>query len=77
MTGMIASPNMGPDYAGAFNAIFPDLAKRYGASLYPFMLDGVIGRRELLLPDGIHPNDAGVKVIVAKLTPVVAQALGD
>jgi acyl-CoA thioesterase-1 len=75
MTGMLASPNMGPDYAAAFNPIYPDLAKRHGAALYPFMLDGVIGRRTLLLPDGIHPNDAGVKVIVGKLGPVVAAAL--
>jgi acyl-CoA thioesterase-1 len=75
LTGMLASPNMGPDYATAFNAIFPDLARKYGATLYPFMLDGVIGDRALQLPDGIHPNDKGVTVIVGKLAPVVARAL--
>lgn len=75
LTGMIASPNMGPDYAAAFNSIYPDLAKRHGAALYPFMLDGVIGKRALLLPDGIHPNDEGVRTIVARLGPVVAGAL--
>ena len=75
LTGMLASPNMGPDYAAAFNPIFPDLARRYDATLYPFMLDGVIGDRALQLPDGIHPNDKGVDVIVGKLAPVVAGAL--
>jgi len=75
LTGMMASPNMGPDYAGAFNAIFPELARKYDATLYPFMLDGVIGDRALQLPDGIHPNDKGVTVIVGKLAPVVAGAL--
>jgi acyl-CoA thioesterase-1 len=75
LTGMLASPNMGPDYATAFNAIFPDLARKYGATLYAFMLDGVIGDRALQLPDGIHPNDKGVTVIVGKLAPVVAGAL--
>jgi acyl-CoA thioesterase-1 len=75
LTGMLASPNMGPDYAAAFNPIYPDLAKRYDATLYPFMLDGVIGKRSLQLPDGIHPNDKGVTVIVDKLAPVVARAL--
>lgn len=75
MTGMIAAPNMGADYAGAFNAIYPDLAKRYGAPLYPFFLDGVITNRALLLGDGLHPNPAGVKVVVAKVEPIVAKAL--
>ncbi|MBJ7378881.1 MULTISPECIES: arylesterase [Sphingobium] len=75
LTGMMASPNMGPDYAAAFNPIFPDLARTYDATLYPFMLDGVIGDRALQLPDGIHPNDKGVTVIVGKLAPVVAGAL--
>ncbi|MCI4592393.1 arylesterase [Sphingobium sp. BYY-5] len=75
LTGMKASPNMGPDYATAFNPIYPDLAKAYDAALYPFMLDGVIGNRALLLPDGIHPNDKGVAVIVGKLAPLVAGEL--
>lgn len=75
LTGMLASPNMGPDYAAAFNPIYPELAQKYKASLYPFMLDGVIGDRALQLPDGIHPNDKGVAVIVDKLAPVVAGAL--
>ncbi|MFY9351210.1 arylesterase [Sphingobium sp.] len=75
LTGMLASANMGPDYAAAFNPIYPELARKYGAGLYPFMLDGVIGQRNLLLPDGIHPNDKGVTVIVGKLAPLVADAL--
>lgn len=77
MTGMVASPNMGADYAAAFNPLYPDLARSHGAELYPFMLDGVIGNRSLLLPDGIHPNAAGVRAIVARLVPVVADALKD
>ncbi|ETI58869.1 GDSL family lipase [Sphingobium sp. C100] len=75
LTGMLASPNMGADYAAAFDPIYPELARKYGAALYPFMLDGVLGKRALLLPDGIHPNDAGVTVIVGKLAPRVAEAL--
>ena len=66
LTGMVASPNMGADYAAAFNPIYPDLAKKYGVPLYPFFLDGVITNRTLLLDDGIHPNKAGVETIVAK-----------
>ncbi|ASY46390.1 MAG: arylesterase [Sphingobium sp.] len=75
LTGMLASPNMGPDYAASFNPIFPALAKKYGTTFYPFMLDGVIGNRALQLPDGIHPNDKGVGVIVGRLEPMVEDAL--
>jgi acyl-CoA thioesterase I len=75
LTGMLASPNMGADYAAAFNPIFPDLAHKYDAALYPFMLDGVLGDRTLLLPDGIHPNARGVTVIARRLAPIVAQNL--
>lgn len=75
LSGMLAAPNMGPDYAAAFNAIYPDLAKKYGVTLYPFFLDGVVGHRDLLLPDGIHPNDLGIRTVIDRVTPVVAENL--
>lgn len=75
LTGMIAAPNLGADYAAAFNPIFPDLAKKHGAALYPFFLDGVAGKRELLLADGMHPNPKGVGVIVEHVAPMIADAV--
>lgn len=75
LTGMMASRNMGPDYAAAFDRIYPDLASRYGVPLYPFFLDGVIGRRDLLLPDGVHPNPKGVAAIVEQMAPMTAREL--
>ncbi len=75
LTGMLASPNMGPDYAAAFNPIFPDLAKQYGAPLYPFFLDGVATDGALMLPDGIHPNKDGVARVVDGIKPLVETAL--
>ncbi len=75
LTGMIAAPNMGPDYAAAFNPIYADLAKRYDVPLYPFFLDGVAGTPALQLPDGIHPNDRGIQLIVARIAPFVAAQL--
>lgn len=75
ITGMVASPNMGADYAHSFNAIYPDLAKRYAAPIYPFFLDGVITKRELLLSDGIHPNPAGVQTVVNNVAPLVVTRL--
>ena len=41
LCGMLAPPNLGPDYARAFDAIYPELAAKHGVTLYPFFLDGV------------------------------------
>lgn len=75
LTGMLASPNMGSDYAKAFNPIYDELAAKYGASLYPFILDNVVTDPALMLGDHVHPNANGVKVIVEGLAPLVADAL--
>lgn len=77
LTGMIAAPNMGPDYAKKFNAIYPELASKYDASLYPFILDNVVGKKDLMLGDNIHPNAKGVKVVVEGLAPLIEDALPD
>jgi acyl-CoA thioesterase-1 len=71
LCGMLSPPNLGADYARAFNAIYTDLAKTYGTLLYPFFLDGVAGNRRLVQSDGLHPTAAGVDVIVAKILPDV------
>ena len=71
LTGMYASRNLGHDYVARFEAIFPDLAKKYGVPLYPFFLDGVAGVRELTLPDGLHPTAKGVQVVVERILPTV------
>jgi acyl-CoA thioesterase I len=75
MTGMLASPNMGADYANAFNPIFPQLARQYKTPLYPFFLDGVVTNKALMLDDDIHPNAKGVKRVVEGLSPLVEAAL--
>ncbi|PZQ21859.1 MAG: arylesterase [Sphingopyxis macrogoltabida] len=77
LTGMVAAPNLGGDYAARFNPIFPELAAQYGASLYPFILDNVVTDKSLMLGDNIHPNAKGVTVIAEALAPLVEQALPD
>ncbi|MBT5945040.1 MAG: arylesterase [Rhodospirillaceae bacterium] len=74
-TGMLAPPNLGREYAAAFDALFPRLAVRHGVVFYPFFLEGVAADRSLNQPDGIHPNAAGVDRIVARLLPFVRDAL--
>ncbi len=71
LTGMLAPRNLGRDYAAEFDAIFPTLAKTYDVAFSPFFLDGVATRPEFNQPDGIHPNAAGVAVIVAKILPTL------
>jgi acyl-CoA thioesterase-1 len=75
LAGMIAPPNMGPDYAAAFNPIYAKLAERYGVALYPFFLDGSAGEASLTQADGMHPNPKGVAVIVERILPSVTKAL--
>lgn len=71
LAGMKAPRNMGSEYAGKFDRIYPHLAEKHGIALYPFFLDGVALNPALNLPDGIHPNTEGVGIIVNKILPVV------
>lgn len=71
LAGMLAPPNLGPDYAARFNGIYRDIADRHGLTLYPFFLDGIAGKREFNLPDGLHPTAEGVRIIVERILPTV------
>ena len=75
LTGMMASPNMGSDYAKKFNPIYPELAGKYDVSFYPFILDNVVTDKALMLADNLHPNAKGVTVVAEALAPLVEQAL--
>ncbi len=71
IAGMRAAPNLGGPYAARFEPLYRALAKKYGAPLYPFFLEGVAGHPDLQLPDGLHPNPRGVDVMVAGLLPAI------
>ncbi|TPM63821.1 arylesterase [Mesorhizobium sp. B2-2-4] len=75
LAGMRAAPNLGADYQNAFDAIFPELAAKYGVTLYPFFLDGVAGQSALQLEDGLHPNAKGVAQMVERILPAVEKAI--
>ncbi len=76
LAGMYAPPNMGPDYGQAFNALYPELAKKHGVAFYPFFLEGVAADAALNQPDGIHPNAKGVDIIVERILPHVLKLIG-
>ncbi len=75
LAGMRAAPNLGRAYGREFEAVYPALAKKHGAALYPFFMDGVAGVPGLQLSDGMHPTGKGVAVIVQRILPTVDMAL--
>lgn len=75
LAGMRAPPNMGPDYSREFDVIYPALASTHPVVFYPFFLDGVAADPKLNQGDGIHPNAAGVDVIVARILPKVEELI--
>jgi len=76
LLGMLAPPNWGEEYKRAFDGIFPELAHSHHLPLYPFFLEGVAMKPELNQPDGLHPNEKGVAVLVDRIAPVVAGLIG-
>ena len=75
LAGMRAPRNMGPDFAKAFDAIYPTLASTHAVVFYPFFLDGVAADPKLNQGDGMHPNAAGVDTIVARMLPRVEELI--
>jgi acyl-CoA thioesterase-1 len=71
LAGMRAAPNLGADYAKAFESIYPEIAAKYGVLLHPFLLDGVAGDPKLNQRDGLHPSAAGVARMVEGILPEV------
>lgn len=74
---MEAPPNFGAEYAARFRNMYPEIAAATGATLVPFLLEGVAAVREMNQPDGIHPNVPGSERVAdnvwAALKPVVQE----
>jgi acyl-CoA thioesterase-1 len=71
LAGMMVPPNLGKEYTNEFRNIYPDLAAKNKATLVPFLLDGVAGDEKLNLPDGIHPNIEGHKIVAKNLSRII------
>jgi acyl-CoA thioesterase I len=69
IAGMRAIPNLGINFANGFEPIYPEIASKYDALLYPFFLDGIAGDAKLNQRDGMHPTAAGIDAIVAGILP--------
>lgn len=75
LAGMRLPPELGPAHAEAFGRAFPEVAKSTGATLVPFLLDGVGGVTELNQADRIHPNPAGHAIMAETVWKVLRPLL--
>jgi len=75
LAAMEAPPNYGEDYRRRFRALYPELAKASGATLVPFLLDGVAGDPKLNQPDGIHPTAEGERRVAENVWRVLRPIL--
>jgi len=75
IAGMQVPPNLGEDYTEKFSKIFPRISSKNKATLLPFLLEGVAGDEKLNLPDGIHPNAEGHKVVADNIIRVLRPLL--
>jgi len=65
LAGMTLPRNYGPEYIGAFDRMYVDLAREFHLDRIPFLLEGVGGNPALMQPDGIHPNAKGAEIVAA------------
>jgi acyl-CoA thioesterase-1 len=75
LAGMAALPNFGADYGDRFRRVYPDLARANGATLVPFLLDGVAGEDRLNQADGVHPTVEGHRRIADNVWRVLEPLL--
>jgi acyl-CoA thioesterase-1 len=75
LAGMMVPPSMGPEYSAAFTKVFPEVAESMNVKLIPFLLEDVAGIDSLNLPDGIHPNAQGQKIVCDNVWETLASVL--
>ncbi|KXX68589.1 arylesterase [Flammeovirga sp. SJP92] len=63
LAGIVPPPNMGQDYFGTFQKIYPAIASNKKTYLLKFLLENVAGEPSLNQEDGIHPNKQGAKIV--------------
>jgi len=67
LIGMKLPPNYGPDYTHAFEAAYPELARRYKTALVPFLMEGFADKEELFQPDRLHPTEAAQPLMAERV----------
>lgn len=75
LMGMRAPPNLGVDYVGQFDGLYPALAEQYDTALVPFFMEPVFDKPRLMQGDRIHPTAQGIEDMVAATLDDVVEAL--
>jgi len=75
IAGVRIPPNYGPEYTGAFDAAFAELARQHRTALVPFLLEGMAENLELFLPDRLHPAEAAQPVLLENVWKVLRPLL--
>jgi len=75
LAGITLPPNYGPDYVKPFTAIFPSLAGKYKVRFLPFLLVHVYADPKLMQPDGIHPSEAGNRIVAKDVFELIQPLL--
>ena len=77
LSGMKSPPNLGNTYGESFENVYQRLGARPDVLFDPFFLAGVAANPALNQPDGIHPTKEGVKIILARLLPLILRLIGE
>lgn len=77
LAGMKVPPNYGREYAAGFEAVYKELAREEKVPLIPFLLEGVAADPDLNLPDGIHPNEKGYRIVARTVLKYLLPLLGE
>lgn len=72
---MEAPPNLGSLYTSRFRESFRLVALEEGVALFPFLLDGVAGIAAMNQGDGIHPNEAGARLVARNVWRALVREL--
>jgi acyl-CoA thioesterase-1 len=75
LAGITLPPNYGPEYVKPFTAIFPSLAQEYKVRYLPFLLQHVYADPKLMQPDGIHPSEAGNRIVAKDVFELIRPLL--
>ena len=75
LAGMKMLVNYGQFYTEPYNRLYAEIAGQEQIIFMPFLLEGVAGKPELSLADGIHPNAKGYRIIAASVYPYVLKAI--
>ena len=76
LLGMRIPPNYGQTYTRDFANTFHQLAKDHQLPLVEFFLNGVAGKRDMVLDDGLHPTAAAQERILDNVWEVLQPMLG-